>query len=116
MNKHFNVGIPTQDNIDYAFKNLLFYLTASSKLNLYKNDKEEFQKVLLKVNKILEIYINKGKLESISEDLLQDIKYDLIDLDAKTQALKTYYAEWSLLWLDALISLRQNTIKKEKSS
>lgn len=116
MNKHFNVGIPTQDNIDYAFKNLLFYLTASSKLNLYKNDKEEFQKVLLKVNKILEIYINKGKLESISEDLLQDIKYDLIDLDVKTQALKTYYAEWSLLWLDALISLRQNTIKKEKSS
>lgn len=116
MNKDFNVGIPTQDNIDCAFKNLLFYLTASSKLNLYKSDKEEFQKVLIKVNKILEIYINKGKLESISEDLLQDIKYDLIDLDVKTQVLKTYYAEWSLLWLDALISLRQNTIKKEKSS
>lgn len=116
MDKEFNVGSPTKDNIEFAFKNLLFYLTASSRLNLYKEENEEFQKVLLKVNKLIEIYINKGKLEAINNDLLQEIKYDLIDLDVKTQALKTYYAEWSLLWLDALISLRLSAIKKEKSS
>lgn len=116
MDKEFNVGSPTKDNIEFAFKNLLFYLTASSKLNLYKEENEEFQNVLFKVNKLIDIYINKGKLEAINNDLLQEIKYDLINLDVKTQALKTYYAEWSLLWLDALISLRLSAIKKEKSS
>jgi len=39
------------------------------------------------------------------------IKYDLIDLEVETQALKSYFAEWSLLWLDAIISLRKSEIK-----
>ena len=29
MSENFNVGNPTKENIDFAFKNLMFYITAS---------------------------------------------------------------------------------------
>ena len=111
MEENFNVGNPTKDNIDYAFKNLIFYVNASNQLEIYKEQKEAFKKVLVKLNKILSVYINKKSLASIDQHILQDIKLDLIDLDAETKSLKSYYAEWSLLWLDAIISLRMSEIK-----
>lgn len=111
MAEKFNVGNPTKENIDYAFKNLIFYINASLQLDIYKEQKEEFEKVLVKINKILAIYVNKENLVSIDEDFLQDIKFDLIDLDTETKSLKSYFAEWLLLWLDAIISLRMSEIK-----
>jgi len=111
MIENFNVGNPNKENIDYAFKNLVFYVNASVQLNTYKEQKNTFEKVLVKMNNILSIYVNKGNLISIEESILQDIKYDLIDLDTETKYLKSYYAEWSLLWLDAIISLRTSEIK-----
>ena len=111
MEENFNVGNPTKENIDYAFKNLIFYVTASTLLDLYKDKKERFNNVLIEINSILEIYVNKENLASINEEKLQNIKYDLIDLEVETQTLKSYFAEWSLLWLDAIISLRTSEIK-----
>lgn len=111
MEENFNVGNPTKENIDYAFKNLIFYVTASTLLDLYKDKKERFKNVLIEINSILEIYVNKENLASINEEKLQNIKYDLIDLEVETQTLKSYFAEWSLLWLDAIISLRTSEIK-----
>ena len=67
--------------------------------------------MLNKLNKVLAIYINKEKLSFINEEILQDIKLDLIDLDIETKNLKSYYAEWSLLWIEAIISLRASEIK-----
>lgn len=112
MDENFNVGTPTKENIDYAFKNLIFYVTSSTRLDIYKEQKAKFEKVLTEVNNILAIYINKNALVSIDEKVLQNIKYDLIDLDNETKSLKSYFAEWSLLWLDAIISLRISEIKK----
>lgn len=111
MEETFNVGNPTRENIDYAFKNLIFYVTASIQLNIYKEQKENFKKVLTKINTILAIYVNKESLATINEEKLQNIKFDLIDLDTETKSLKSYFAEWSLLWLDAIISLRMSEIK-----
>jgi len=111
MEEKFNVANPTKENIDYAFKNLVFYINASLQLDIYKEQKESFEQVLDKLNKILSIYVNEEKLSSISEETLQDIKFDLIDLDVAIKSLKSYYAEWSLLWLDAIISLRVSEIK-----
>ena len=54
----------------------------------------------------MSIYVNKKNLASTDENILQSIKFDLIDLDTETKALNSYFAEWSLLWLDAIISLR----------
>ena len=42
---------------------------------------------------------------------LEKLRNDLIDLDTETKSLKSYFAEWSLLWLDAIISLRMSEIK-----
>lgn len=109
----FNVGNPTKENIDYAFKNLIFYVVASTQLDIYKEQKEDFKKVLNKINMILAIYVNKESLISINEEELQNIKFDLIDLNTETKSLKSYFAEWSLLWLDAIISLRMSEIKLE---
>lgn len=111
MDETFNVGSPIKENIDYAFKNLVFYVTASTQLDIYKDQKENFKKVLVEINTILAIYVNKESLVSINEEKLQNIKFDLIDLDTETKALKSYFAEWSLLWLDAIISLRMSEIK-----
>ena len=111
MEENFNVGNPTKENIDYAFKNLIFYVTASTQLDIYRRQKEEFKKVLDKINTILATYVNKESLTPINEETLQNIKYDLIDLDTETKSLKSYFAEWSLLWLDAIISLRMTEIK-----
>lgn len=108
MEVNFNVGNPTKENIDYAFKNLVFYVNASFQLDIYKDQKEAFGQVLAKLNKILAIYVNKGTLSFINEETLQDIKFDLIDLDVETKSLKSYFAEWSLLWLEAIISLRMS--------
>ena len=111
MEEKFNVNNPTKENIDYAFKNLIFYVTASSLLDLYKKQKDDFKKVLLEINEILESYINNENLSSINDEKLQNIKFELIDLDVETKAIKSYFAEWSLLWLDAIISLRASEIK-----
>ena len=116
MEETFNVGNPTKENIDYAFKNLIFYVTASTQLDIYKEQKESFQKVLTELNIVLATYVNKGNLASINEEKLQDIKYSLIDLDTETKSLNSYYAEWSLLWLNAIISLRLSEIKKDNSN
>ena len=35
MEETFNVGNPTKENIDYAFKNLIFYITASTQIDIY---------------------------------------------------------------------------------
>ena len=111
MEEDFNVNNPTKENIDYAFKNLIFYVTASSLLDLYQNQKEDFKKVLLEINEILESYVNNENLSSINDEKLQNIKFELIDLDVETKATKSYFAEWSLLWLDAIISLRTSEFK-----
>ena len=111
MEEKFNVGNPTKENIDYAFKNLIYYVTASTQFDLYKKQKENFENVLLEINSILSIYVNKDSLVFISEEELENIKYDLIDLDSETKSLKSYFAEWSLLWLDAIISLRISEIR-----
>ena len=73
--------------------------------------KENFEKVLVEINTILATYINKGNLVSIDEEKLQNIKFDLIDLDTETKTLSSYFAEWSLLWLESIISLRMSEIK-----
>ena len=111
MDKTFNVGTPTKENIDYAFKNLIYYVTASTQLDVYSKQKENFGKVLAEINTILATYVNKESLVSINEEKLQNIRFDLIDLDTETKSLKSYFAEWSLLWLDAIISLRMSEIK-----
>ena len=102
--ENFNVGNPTKENIEYAFKNLLFYVTASTKLDIYKEQKDSFEKVLVDINEMLAIYINKETLISIDEEKLQKIKFDLIDLDTETKSLKSYFAEWSLQWLEAIMT------------
>lgn len=112
-NNNFNVNNPTKENIEYAFKNLIFYVNASSHLEIYKNQKNMFEKALTKVDTILSQYINTESLVQISDELLQEVKYDLIDLDTETKSLKSYYAEWSLMWIDAIISLRVSEIKME---
>jgi hypothetical protein len=111
MVENFNVGNLTKENVDYAFKNLVFYVNASLQLDIYKAQKESFEKVLVKVNDILATYVNEKSLTSISEEKLQDIRFDLIDLDVETKSLESYFTEWSLLWLDAIISLRNLEIK-----
>lgn len=111
MEEEFNVGSPTKKNIDYAFKNLIFYVTSSTQLDIYREQKEEFKKVSNKIYEILATYVNKESLIPINEEELQNIKFDLIDLDTETKSLKSYFAEWSLLWLDAIISLRASEIK-----
>ena len=111
MEETFNVGNPTKENMDYAFKNLIFYVASSIQLDIYKEQKEKFKKVLDEINIVLAIYVNKENLASINEEKLQNIKFDLIDLDTETKSLKSYFAEWSLLWLDAIISLRMSEIK-----
>lgn len=111
MGEVFNVANPTKENIDYAFKNLVFYITASTQLDLYKEQKDNFKKVLIEINTILKTYVNKDNLTSINEEKLQNIKFDLIDLDVETKSIKSYFAEWSLLWLDAIMSLRMSEIK-----
>lgn len=111
MNENFNVGNPTKENIDFAFKNLVFFVTASTQLDVYQEQKESFEKVLIEIKKILATYVNTESLIAINEEKLQNIKFDLIDLDTETKSLKSYFAEWSLLWLDAIISLRMSEIK-----
>ena len=112
MEEKFDVKKPTNENIEYAFKNLLFYVTASANLDLYRSQKERFDKVLAEVNGIFKIYVNKENLLSINEEKLQNIKFALIDLDIETKNLKSYLAEWSLLWLEAIISLRRAKINE----
>ena len=71
MEETFNVGNPTRENIDLAFKNLIFYVTASTQLDIYKEQKEDFEKVLVEINTILATYVNKESLVSINEEKLQ---------------------------------------------
>ena len=111
MSETFNVENPTKENIDFAFKNLIFYVTASIQLDVYKEQKKNFEKVLAEINMILATYVNIESLVSIEEEKLQNIKFDLIDLDMETKSLKSYFAEWSLLWFEAIISLRMSEIK-----
>ena len=66
---------------------------------------------MVEINSVLATYVNKENLVSIDEVKLQNIKFDLIDLDNETKSLKSYFAEWSLLWIEAIISLRMSEIK-----
>ena len=50
MDGTFNVGNPTRENIFFAFKNLIFYVTASTRLDIYKEKKKNFEKVLVEIN------------------------------------------------------------------
>ena len=84
MDETFNVGTPTKENIDYAFKNLIYYVTAPTQLDVYSKQKENFKKVLTEINTILATYVNKESLVFINEEKLQNIKFDLIDLDTET--------------------------------
>ena len=52
MNEKFNVGNPTKENIDYAFKNLIYYVTASIQLDVYSDQKEDFEKILAEIAKM----------------------------------------------------------------
>ena len=114
MMENFNVKNPTKENIEYAFKNLIFYLTASTQLDVYKEHQREFKKNLDEVYNVLATYVNTDNIVTIDEEKLQNIRYDLIDLDVETKALKSYFAEWSLLWLEAIISLRESLINRKK--
>ena len=44
MEETFNVGNPTRENIDYAFKNLIYYVTASTHWIYTKNKKKILKK------------------------------------------------------------------------
>ena len=72
----------------------------------YKKYKELCVNALTKINKVLPVYFNTGSLKNIDTDDLQDIMYDLIDLEVETQGLDSCYGEWSLLWIEALARLR----------
>lgn len=52
MNDNFNVENPINENIEYAFKNLIFYVVASTQLDIYKVQKTKFEKVLFEINKV----------------------------------------------------------------
>lgn len=56
IERDFNVGNPTKENIESAFKNLLYYLTASVYLEIYYDIKKDFEQVLDKVKNICRIY------------------------------------------------------------
>ena len=99
-----------QKNIEHAIKNLLFFVTASASTEEYKNYKELFNNVLVKINKALPVYFKTGSLKNIDKDDLQDIMYDLLDLEVETQGMNSYYGEWSLLWIEAIITIRQSEI------
>ena len=84
IEKEFYVGNPTKENIEYAFKNLLYYLTASTYLDIYCDKKKDFELILDKVKNILVKYINCGNLSVINEKELEYIKFDFaIDLPHK---------------------------------
>ena len=111
MEDNFNVENPTKENIEYAIKNLLFCVTASLSIEEYKDCKELCVNALNKINKVLPIYFNTGSLKNIDIDDLQDVMYDLIDLQVETQGMTAYYyGEWSLLWIETIIRLRQYEI------
>ena len=110
MEDNFNVANPTKENIDYAIKNLLFFVTASASIEEYKNYKNLFNDALVKINKVLPIYFNTGSLKNIDKDDLQDIMYDLLDLEVETQLMDSYNAERAFLWIEAIITLRQSEI------
>lgn len=57
MKENFNVKNPTSEYIEWAFKNLLFYITASSKLEIYKLQRSRFETSFEKANEILEEYL-----------------------------------------------------------
>ena len=109
----FNVGTPSEENIKYAFNKLIYYLEASSVLDDYKSYKNKFDKLLTEAKKIYSVYDKRKKLSCIEDKKLQSIKFDLIDLADETRLMKSYYAEWSLQWIEAIISLRISEKKAE---
>ncbi len=109
MNEYFNVNNPSEKNIDYAFKNMVYYITASTRLNLYKDYRERFRVILKKVNnKILDVYVNEENLISVDDKDLEEVRYELMDLDIETRGIPSYFAEWSLLWFEAVMSLKRS--------
>ena len=116
MKENFNVATPTKENIDYAFKNLIYYANSCIELEEYSNYKDEFKKVLYKINKLLSIYVNKNDIELISDNDLNEIKLDLIDLDVETQKLNSRFAGYLLIWIEAIISLKMMKKKRGKNA
>ena len=112
MEDNFNVENPIKENIQHAIKNLFFCVTAASSIDEYKECKELCNNALMKINKVLPIYFNTGSLKNIEIDDLQEIMYDLIDLEVESQDKKAYYyGEWSLLWIEVFVRLRLYEIK-----
>ena len=110
MEDNFNVANPTKENIEHAIKNLLFFVTASASIEEYKDYKELCDNALIKINKILPIYFNTGSLKGIDKNDLQDIMYDLLDLEVETQLMDSYFGERASLWIEAIMTLRQSEI------
>lgn len=110
MESNFNVSNPTKENIEYAFKNLLYYLTAAIYLEIYINEREKLENIYVQIKEIVDKYVNSGSLLEIDYRNLEDIKFELIDIDTETKMLKSYYVEWTLLWFESLISLRNSEI------
>ena len=83
-------------------------------LALYNDVSDEFLiRLRIKNNNVnMETMVKRfiGENEN-GEYLLEYIKFDLIDIDTETKILNSYYAEWSLLWFEAIISLRKSEIK-----
>ena len=84
MDETFNVGSPTKENIDYAFKNLVFYVTASTQLDIYKLYVDAFFEMqckpedLYKTNFVSQIYnleSNFFKSASNNENFLVFLNY-----------------------------------------
>ena len=112
FDNEFNVNVSTKENIEYAFKNLLFYVNSSFYLDEYKEYKELIHKILVKVNSVFDMYVNGDDLLKLTDEDLEDIKLDLIDLDSETKINKSYFIEWSLMWVEAIIALRKTEMKK----
>jgi len=111
MSDNFNVANPTKENIEHAIKQLLFFVTASASIEEYKDYRELCNNALAKINKILPIYFNTGSLKNMDKDELQDIMYDLLDLEVGTQGTNAYYyGEGALMWIEVIIRLRQYEI------
>jgi len=113
----FNVENPTKENIEHAIKNLLFCVTAASSLEEYRECKELCNAALVKINKVLSIYFNTGSLKNINVDDLQDIMYDMIDLEVASQDMYAYrYGEGALLWIEVIARLRFYEIKLQEAN
>ena len=91
MKETFNVGNPTKENIDCAFKNLIFYVTASTQLDIYKEkigsvpvlllddifselDKKRKNKLIDYINHAGQVIITTNDIRDINRKKLNEAK------------------------------------------